>query len=456
MDWRQPGADILCNPDKKSARDYLVDLLHYAAEIEHGLMIQYLYAAYSLCLPVGRKHLMNRVATWKDFILVIAKEEMGHLLTVQNVLAVLGEDLWLTRPDFPWDRTLNPFPFELRRLSKETLACFVWAEMKHPFDERELRDRNPKYERFVHEDLPEIKKVNDPSRTGVGQLYEKILALLRSSELSDSTFQAVTYTGQASWDDWGRHYRQAPSLPGRTTRPAGASKNEVIVRQIASRSEAIDAVTDIAEQGEMANLKSRLPIEASHFDRFVDVYEQFAKHKGQLCVLRLATNPTLDNGRGERIVSCESRLWARLFDLRYHMLLLYLMHTFQLARPDHRLRDVRGIVMHKAFGEMYNLKAIAGVLVQLPMADDGTDTRAGPPFTMPKDLRLPAVIRDCWQLHRQNLDRAMTLSGRLLERSGESSNAGRRVDYLRALRASDQQTIEWVDRVIAGAALWAE
>jgi len=456
MDRREPGADILCNPEKKSAREYLVDLLHYAAEIEHGLMVQYLYAAYSLCLHARRKDLVNQLQNWKDFILVIAKEEMGHLLTVQNVLCVLGENLWLTRPDFPSDCPLNPFPFNLQKLSKETLAFFVWAEMKHPFDEGDLSRRNPKYKRFVQDDLPEIKKVNDLNRPGVGQLYGKILELLRSCELRDSAFQTVTYGGQASWDDWGRHYRQAPSLPGRTTRRAGASKNEVIVRQIASRTEAIDAVTDIAEQGEMANLRSRLPIEVSHFDRFVDVYEGFVKHDGELDVLPLATNPTLESTQGERIVFCESRLWARLFDLRYQVLLLYLMQTFQLARPAHRLRDLRGIVMHKVFGEMYNLKAIAGVLVQLPLVDEGTETRAGPPFTMPKELGLPPSVRDCWILHRHNLERALTLSNRLLQRGDPLGNAGGHVDYLRALRASDQKTIEWLDRLIAGADNGAE
>ena len=75
MDWRRPGADILCNPENKSAHEYVVDLLHYAAEIEHGLMVQYLYAAYSLCLPSWREDLINRLKDWKDFILVIAKEE---------------------------------------------------------------------------------------------------------------------------------------------------------------------------------------------------------------------------------------------------------------------------------------------------------------------------------------------------------------------------------------------
>ena len=61
-----------------------------------------------------------------------------------------------------------------------------------------------------------------------------------------------------------------------------------------------------------------------------------------------------------------AHLFAQLFNQRYRLLLNYLAHSFQLGRsqPLH-VPGRRGMVMHRAFGEMYNLKTIAGLLVRL-------------------------------------------------------------------------------------------
>jgi len=68
-----------------SPRDNVSFLLAIDAEIEHGLMIQYLYAAYSLGgLQVPSRY-RDQVRGWQEVILGIAKEEMGHLMTVQGV-----------------------------------------------------------------------------------------------------------------------------------------------------------------------------------------------------------------------------------------------------------------------------------------------------------------------------------------------------------------------------------
>ena len=68
---------------------YAVFLLHVAAEIEHALMVQYLYAAFSLGGSEVPKDHWIQVSEWREIILGIAKEEMGHLMTVQNVLRCL-------------------------------------------------------------------------------------------------------------------------------------------------------------------------------------------------------------------------------------------------------------------------------------------------------------------------------------------------------------------------------
>src|SRR3974390_2012001 len=122
--------------------DHLIMLLSFGAEIEHALMVQYLYAAYSIAgdhLPEKRR---ATVESWRSSIIAIAKEEMGHLLTVQNVLTLLGAPVTLSRENFPYDKKYYPFPSALRPFSTDTLFCYLFAEM--PKDTG-ARERNPIY-----------------------------------------------------------------------------------------------------------------------------------------------------------------------------------------------------------------------------------------------------------------------------------------------------------------------
>ena len=68
------------------------------------------------------------MAAWRQIILGIAKEEMGHLATVLNLLRFIGAPIALDREDYPWDSDLVPYPFALERLTRATLAKYILAE----------------------------------------------------------------------------------------------------------------------------------------------------------------------------------------------------------------------------------------------------------------------------------------------------------------------------------------
>ena len=112
-----------------SWRDHLVMLLTSGAEVEHALMVQYLYAAYSINGDQPDEERRALVEGWRASILSVAREEMGHLLTVQNILVLLGAPVSLGREMMPWDHEFYPFPFSLEPLSREALQCFIYAEM---------------------------------------------------------------------------------------------------------------------------------------------------------------------------------------------------------------------------------------------------------------------------------------------------------------------------------------
>ncbi len=84
-----PLSHLVKRPDM-SWRDHLVMLLSFGAAAEHCLMVQYLYAAYSMRTERESPERSKMIEGWRSNILAVAREEMGHLLTVQNVLPCLS------------------------------------------------------------------------------------------------------------------------------------------------------------------------------------------------------------------------------------------------------------------------------------------------------------------------------------------------------------------------------
>ena len=65
-------------PPEFTPRQYAILLLTVAAEIEHSLMLEYIYSAYSLGGPQTPVDQRERVSQWRETILGVAKEEMGQ------------------------------------------------------------------------------------------------------------------------------------------------------------------------------------------------------------------------------------------------------------------------------------------------------------------------------------------------------------------------------------------
>jgi hypothetical protein len=104
----------------------LIRLLREATEIEHALLVQYLYAAFSVKPEyVG---LIGFGFPNADDLLGVAVQEMQHLDVVNRLLAALGASPNLIRQDFPYEPDIYPFEFNLEPLSRRTLAKYVYTE----------------------------------------------------------------------------------------------------------------------------------------------------------------------------------------------------------------------------------------------------------------------------------------------------------------------------------------
>ena len=243
-------------------------------------------------------------------------------------------------------------------------------------------------------------------------------------------------------------------------------KATLIVERVATRTDALYAVSEIAGQGENPELRPRKGEEPSHFMRFKKIMHQFDQKlktaKDWSPARRVPINPTTpatidpeNPPPGRTVIACPaSAKWAELFNCRYRMLLTFLTHTFRLARiVDPDVPNTRGAIMHRIFGEMYNLKAISGILVRMPLTPDPDDPRrAGPPFEMPYSLVLPPDEIDCWRLHRDIIGRSKALCDSLLDSATDFLAAtppeGRA--FVQTLRNSDANAITWVDTVLGG------
>lgn len=149
----------------------LVRLLHVAAEIEHALMIQYLYAAFSV-KPVYQA-IAGAGAPGSDDLIGVAIQEMQHLGKVNQLLVALGAAPTLIREDFPYEPDIYPFPFHLEPLSRASLAKYVWTEA--PIGATDIdQTRNPADRAFCIELEHTLGKGARPNY--VGSLYDAVIA----------------------------------------------------------------------------------------------------------------------------------------------------------------------------------------------------------------------------------------------------------------------------------------
>ncbi|MFD2091498.1 ferritin-like domain-containing protein [Blastococcus deserti] len=403
-------------------RDEAVFLLTAAAEIEHALMVQYLYAAYSVHVAGPNGDELQRV---RRLLVQIAREEMGHLATVQNLLHLVGGPLNLGRDRAPYGSEIYPFRFRLEPVTRGSLAKYVTAESP-----RELPgEMSPEDRALVVKLRDDAAAANDGNPVNhVGPIFARLAELFGDTpdSLADADFRTGTGARQADRDDWG--YAPLSPADGSPLLIGSFTGTDVSALRQAART----AVQEIGDQGEGFDLPpagtSPTPTE-SHFERFFDVYKRVSRlfDEGDPVTWPVATDPNTTPGTptnrgrspadrlgaaaeelaaGGRITEPRARAWAQLFNLRYRMLLGQLAHFLRLdgelyrtaSGPQQGDRTARGLLLLGTFDEMRHLEKIAGKLVQLPK-DAGGTVHAGPPFELPYTLQLPDGEPARWRMH---------------------------------------------------------
>src|SRR5579859_4985901 len=132
-------------------REELIYMICEAAELEHALMCEYLFAAFSLKDRVDeglRAAQLEAVERWRAVVLGVAGQEMLHLALTANLLSALGASPHLSRPNLPQPARHYPPGVRLALL---------------PFGEQALRH-------FMYLERPEGMELDDAD--GLGALGE--------------------------------------------------------------------------------------------------------------------------------------------------------------------------------------------------------------------------------------------------------------------------------------------
>ncbi|HUP28249.1 MAG TPA: ferritin-like protein [Chloroflexia bacterium] len=424
--------EMLAHDPPLSPHDEAVFLLHIAAEVEHSLLVQYLYAAYSLkgAHDVAPEH-QAMVRAWKSTLLGIAREEMGHLVTVQNLLRLIGAPVTLDREDYPFRTDLYPFHFRLEPLSKDSLAKYVVAEMPH-----------------IAEPSAEVQEISRRASNAaalpvnrIGTIYARIAFIFsppagdHALHLTDADFAGRVDSLQAHFGDWG----------------AGSS---ILIPEIRDREEALEAIAELSEQGEGLFDSSGAP---SHYQRFLDMYRQFPGEGEWEPVHAVPADPSTNRTAGGedegRITHPHARRWAQLANMRYRLLLAYLSHFLQSDGPlveAHCEPGLRGFLRNWTFDEMRRLGQIAGRLATMPRFEHGAarPERAGVPFELPYTINLPDREADKWRHHINVLSAAIALEREIQRDFPEAHDP-----MVHDLVLADHATREIMQAVLQGEAL---
>jgi uncharacterized protein with NAD-binding domain and iron-sulfur cluster len=353
--------EVLTVQPALTPRDEAIFLLHVAAEVEHELMVQYLYAAYSLDVERLAGDQRALVSGWRQTLIEIAREEMGHFLTVQNVLRLLGGPLRFGRADSPHVAALHPFPFRLEPFTRAALAKYIVAEspLHHDVD--------------ISDVLATAGSAGDDTGRAlhrVGRLYVRIENVLQQIEATVPSESSAAYQAVAS--DWGG----GPAMLG--------------VR-LATLSEAIAALGQVAIQGEGLHVRADV---LSHFERLLSIFRQWPDGFAPACPVPV--NPTLSGDDNDHaITDATSARWANLADLRYRTLLMAGGHALALAGGEDERRPY---LTRLALAEMRHLAAIATELTRMPRHSSrpATVACAAALFSPPYTTDLPDREGDRW------------------------------------------------------------
>jgi hypothetical protein len=349
-------------------REALIYMLCEAAELEHGIMCQYLFAAFSLKQREDEgvtADALETVLRWRKVIAHVATEEMLHLALVQNLLSAIGAAPHLARPNLPAPARHYPAGVNLTLVpfGEPALRHFMFLERPEGMELNGARGIDAP----VHEAvplMPERDVVPQPQDFAtVGHLYRSIEHGI--DHLAEKFGEQNLFVGppraQAT-----REYFHWPEL--------------VPVTDLASAHRAIDT---ILEQGEGA----RGHWQNAHFGQFVQILDEYRELKAATPdfeparpVLFATVRPSDHDDTVPRITDGVASRCTDLFNVGYEVLLQMLQRYFAHTKEtDTQLATLSNAAIALMVGV---LRPLGDLITTLPVGPEKPGRTAGPSFEL--------------------------------------------------------------------------
>jgi CDGSH-type Zn-finger protein/truncated hemoglobin YjbI len=380
-------------------REALIYMLCEAAELEHGIMCQYLFAAFSLKQDPGEglsDAELDAVRRWRKQVSHVATQEMLHLALVHNLLSAIGAAPHLARPNLPAPAGHYPAGVQLALLpfGEQALRHFMFLERPEGMDLADADGLAAVARAEAHMSERDIVPRGQDFAT-VGHLYRSIEAGF--AHLAAKHGEDWLFVGPPRAQATAAHFRW-PEL--------------VAVTGLASAQRAIE---EILEQGEGPRGDWR----DAHFGQFVSILDEYQQ-------LRTA-NPAFDPVRPVLAANVRAPerdagvplitdpLTARvtdLFNVGYEILLQILERFFaHTEESDAQLTTLADTTI----GLMFRvIKPLGDLITTLPVGDSHPGRTAGPSFELFYETDYLMPHRDAaWALLAERLDEAAWLCSEL-------------------------------------------
>jgi len=350
-------------------REALIYTLGKAAELEHLVMLQYLFAAFSL-KQTTREGLtaeaLAAVQAWRTTLLEIAGQEMLHLALVQNLLTAVGAAPRLARPNFPLPPSSYPAGVRIELLPFGEAALRHFAFLERPegmaVDDAEGFEALGEATALPHDEADEIVPHLQEFDT-IGQLYRSVQAGLE--HLDGRLGPGRLFVGPADAQATAEHFRW---------------EELVAVTDLASARRAIDT---IVEQGEGARGEWR----DAHFGRLLGILDEYLDlrrldpdFEPARPVVAAAVRPHGTSGGMPILADPGTMRCMDLLNVVYEVLLQllsrYFAHTDETPEQLEVLADVSVGLMYTA------IKPLGSVVTTLPVGMDLPGVTAGPTFEL--------------------------------------------------------------------------
>ena len=363
-------------------REQLVYLLSEAAELEHGLLCCYLFAAFSLKRQSDERlepEELEAVMRWDRTISAVAAQEMLHLALVSNLLTSLGAAPHFTRPNFPVRRGYHPagFHLSLEPFSAAAVQRFVAMEQ-------------PEWMYAEHHEAAHLRRrlaSGEGRGAAIAQGFATIGHLYRGIEAGFR--RLVERHGEAGVFIGPRRAQAVQSL----LRFEGLAP-------VLDLDSAVAAIELIVEQGEGA----RGELEESHYSRFVGIaaeLEQLTRRRPDFQPARpVVANPQSgrppDAARGTQLTHPFTHRAAELFDASYEVMVMMLARFFAHENEsDDELRTLVDAAIDLMFGV---IRPLGRLLTTLPAHAAGGAPTAGPGFELGRTIHVLPHRHAAWMI----------------------------------------------------------